>query len=247
MFGMNDPSQTLLQLESYVKDGRLEMSEVMATQFTDMFLSQKKRDLNSQFFLVKGLRILCDVLLVRGKSSTATASAKILIRERKKLTSIIKQNPKVSPEIIGPISEDFRRCANIFANANKHRLAKKFFLKCEKNSPGNIAVAIEAYGHYNRDKSIIKRLISSTISAGPVIRVNGSYVLQPEDLPSTPAEKVRLALIDISNQGIEQAKVLAERIYSEIGAIERGEAAANARLQSALDSLKPKHDYYEYS
>ena len=121
-------ARTLLkQLESYVKDGRLEMSEVMATQFTDMFLSQKKRDLNSQFFLVKGLRILCDVLLVRGKSSTATASAKILIRERKKLTSIIKQSPEVSPEIIGPISEDFRRCANIFANANKHRLAKKFF------------------------------------------------------------------------------------------------------------------------
>jgi hypothetical protein len=42
MFGMSDPNQTLLQLESYIKDGRLEMSEVMATQFTDMFLSMKK-------------------------------------------------------------------------------------------------------------------------------------------------------------------------------------------------------------
>ena len=247
MFGMSDPNQTLLQLESYVKDGRLEMSEVMATQFTDMFLSQKKRDLRSQFFLVKGLRILCDVLLVRGKSSTATASAKILIRERKKLVSMINQNPEVSSEMVGPISEDFRRCANIFAHANKHRAAKKFFSKSEKSSPGNIAVAIEAFGHYNRDKTIIKRLINCTISAGPVIQTNGSYVLQPIDLPPTSAEQVRLALIDISAQGFEQARELAERIYSEIGAIERGEAAANARLQSALDSLKPKHDYYEYS
>ena len=33
MFGMNDPAQTLLQLERYVEEGRMEMSEVMATQF----------------------------------------------------------------------------------------------------------------------------------------------------------------------------------------------------------------------
>ena len=26
-----------MQLENYIRDGRLEMSEVMATQFTDMF------------------------------------------------------------------------------------------------------------------------------------------------------------------------------------------------------------------
>ena len=247
MFGMSDPNQTLLQLESYVKDGRLEMSEVMATQFTDMYLSQKKRDLSSQIFLVKGLRILCDVLLLREKSIIATASAKILIRERKKLVAMAKQSAQISPEMIGSLSEDFRRCGNIFANANKHRAAKKFFSKCEKSSPGNIAVALEAFSHYNHDKNIIKRLINCTISAGPVIRINNSYVLQPIDLPPVSAEQVRLALIQISNQGFEQAKQLAERISSEIGAIERGEAAANARLQSALDSLKPKHDYYEYS
>ena len=42
MFGMNDPAQTLMQLENYIRDGRLEMSEVMATQFTNMFLQDKK-------------------------------------------------------------------------------------------------------------------------------------------------------------------------------------------------------------
>ena len=58
MFGMSDPTQTLLQLENYVKDGRLEMSEVMATQFTDMFLSNKKRTQSEQILLIRGLQIL---------------------------------------------------------------------------------------------------------------------------------------------------------------------------------------------
>jgi hypothetical protein len=31
-----------------------------------------------------------------------------------------------------------------------------------------------------------------------------------------------------------------------MAAILSGEAAANAQLQSALDALTPKHDYYEY-
>ena len=63
MFGMNDPAQTLLQLERYVDEGRMEMSEVMAIQFTEMFLADKKRDVDAQIMLVKGLRILCDVFL----------------------------------------------------------------------------------------------------------------------------------------------------------------------------------------
>ena len=42
MFGMNDPAQTLMQLEGYIRDGRLEMSEVMATQFTDIVSEQQK-------------------------------------------------------------------------------------------------------------------------------------------------------------------------------------------------------------
>ena len=76
MFGMNDPAQTLLQLERYVEEGRMEMSEVMATQFTEMYLAQKKRTADAQIMLVKGLRILCDVFLARGKLKRAVASAR---------------------------------------------------------------------------------------------------------------------------------------------------------------------------
>ena len=34
---------------------------------------------------------------------------------------------------------------------------------------------------------------------------------------------------------------------NQIEATKNGEMAANARLQSALDSLAPTHSYYEYS
>lgn len=246
MFGMSDPNQTLLQLESYIKDGRLEMSEVMATQFTDMFLSMKKRDLESQIMLVKGLRILCDVLLVRNKASKAIASAKTLLRERKKLTSLVKSSDSMSLAMMRPIHEDYRRCANVFASANKKRAAKNYYLKCEKNSSGNIAVALEAFKHFSNDKKISKRLLACTVSAGPVIRVNGTYVLQPVELPAAPAHEICEALNSIAESGFPEAKQLSENILQEIGAIERGEAAANARLQTALDSLKPKYDYHEY-
>ena len=246
MFGMSDPNQTLLQLESYIKDGRLEMAEVMATQFSDMFLSKKKRDLNSQVMLVKGLRILCDVLLVRNKASKAIASAKTLLRERKKLASKVKSSGTMSLDMMRPIYEDYRRCANVFAATNKKRVAKKYYLKCERNSPGNVAVALEAFKHFNDDKKILKRLLNCTISAGPVIRSNGNYVLQPIDLPAAPAHEISHALNYIAENGFPVAKQLSEKILQEIGAIERGEAAANARLQTALDSLKPKYDYHEY-
>ena len=60
MFGMQDPSQTLHQIERYMQEGRLELSEVMATQFCDMMLAKKKRDAQQQIFLLKGLRLMCE-------------------------------------------------------------------------------------------------------------------------------------------------------------------------------------------
>ncbi|MGB2081266.1 MAG: hypothetical protein ACPHZ6_05770, partial [Poseidonia sp.] len=65
MFGMQDPSQTLVQIERYMDGGRLELSEVMATQFCDLMLSKKKREPQDQVFLLKGLRLMCDIYLMR--------------------------------------------------------------------------------------------------------------------------------------------------------------------------------------
>ena len=123
MFGMNDPAQTLMQLESYIKDGRFEMSEVMATQFTEMFLSNKKRTSQEQIMLVRGLQILCDVLTLRQKYSLAVAAAKTLLRERKRVTQ--------GNSNLGLIHTDLHRCAKTLALAGKKRKAKAYFAKAD--------------------------------------------------------------------------------------------------------------------
>ena len=123
MFGMDDPAQTLIQLERYILDGRMEMSEVMATQFTEMFLLRKKRTADEQIMLVKGLRILCDVLLARGKADRAVASVGLLLKERKKLVKTLRNGAPHLLEQMTPEAEDVHRAANAYAAGGKIRAA----------------------------------------------------------------------------------------------------------------------------
>ena len=249
MFGMNDPAQTLLQLERYIEDGRMEMSEVMATQFTEMFLAQKKRNADSQIMLVKGLRILCDVFFARDKSKRAVGSVKILHRERKKMIRMLKSG---APELLAkmtPPAEDYRRAGKIFAKAGKNRAAKKSFAACERLAPGHVANAMEACQLLGFDKKLVTRFTSAVQAAGPVILYNGRFLLQPLNLPEVEALEVRTVLQSAVESNIGIANLCQQqitRISEEMGAIERGEAAANARLEAAMDLLKPQHDYYEY-
>tara|TARA_B110000444_G_scaffold50304_1_gene46314 strand:+ start:2021 stop:2782 length:762 start_codon:yes stop_codon:yes gene_type:complete len=249
MFGMNDPAQTLLQLERYIEDGRMEMSEVMATQFTEMFLSQKKRTADAQIMLVKGLRILCDVFLARGKLQRAIASVKTLHRERKKLIRLLaKSAPHLLEKMTAP-AEDYRRAGKIYATAGKNGAAMKAFSKCEKLSPGHVASAMEACTLLGFDKKRVNRFLNTIQAAGPVILSSGRFQLQPPHLPEADAHEVMAILQSAVDAGIGSTDVCQKevsRISEEIGAIERGEAAANARLQAAMDLLKPQHDYYKY-
>ena len=239
MFGMNDPTQTLMQLESYIRDGRLEMSEVMATQFTDMFLQNKKRSEQDQIMLIKGLQILCDVLVMRNKVSLSTTSAKTLLRERKK---IIQSN-----DMIGHYFQDLHRCAKCFALAGKKRKAKSFFVKAFKRSGGCLASALDGVLMIENDNKMSDLFLRSLNNSGPVIKTGQEFLLQPDNLPSVEVTKILHALELNGLQNNELAQQQKSRINSQINAIQSGEMAANAKLQSALDSLKPKHDYYEYS
>ena len=248
MFGMSDPTQTLVQIERYIQDGRLEMSEVMCTQFTEMLMADKKRDANKQMLLVKGLRMFVDVLLIRNKPAKAVSAVSSLIRERKKLTSLLSKH---APELLSkmtPPSEDFRRAGVVYAKNNKAGKAKKFFAKCEKLAPNHLAAANEAVALLEYDKTLTSRLLKSCKAAGPVIRRDGIFVLEPEGLPSCNVDELLKTLESVQAKGshISECAGQAARIRAEMEAIERGEAAENARLQNALDTLKPKHDYYEY-
>ena len=73
--------------------------------------------------------------------------------------------------------------------------------------------------------------------AGPVISKNGSYILEIEGMPAADAKRVGVALGGEVESDIEK----------QIAAIMSGEQAANARLQAAVDSLIPTHDYHTYS
>ena len=239
MFGMNDPAQTLMQLESYIKDGRLEMAEVMATQFTDMFLHDKKRNQYQQNMLVRGLQILCDVLIARNKFALSMTSAKTLLRERKKITE--------PDNTIGNYYQDLQRCGKAFALAGKKRKGKSFFIKAFKQSGGCVAATLDGVTVVDNDNKMNELFLRSLDQSGPVIRSGKSFIIQPENLPAVEVDAVLQALERPTLSSDSRAKQHVERLKKQIAAIESGEMAANTRLQNALDSLKPKHDYYEYS
>lgn len=241
MFGMSDPTQTLLQLENYVKDGRLEMSEVMATQFTDMFLSNKKRTQSEQILLIRGLQILCDVLLIRGKNKLAVASAKTLLRERNRLPKECDQSA------LGPYYTDINRHATSLIAIGKKRAAKKAFVKINKMSGGCLSSSLEAIVAYPSDAKLCRIFADCVSNSGPVIRSGERFCLIPEGLQSVDAQEVVNGLQSILPVIGEVGQNEIDRIQNQVEAIKNGEMAANARLQNALDSLAPKHSYYEYS
>ena len=72
-------------------------------------------------------------------------------------------------------------------------------------------------------------------------------MLQPDNLPAVEVAAILKALEGPKLSLDERSSQHIQRLKAQISAIESGEMAANAKLQSALDSLKPKHDYYEYS
>ena len=99
------------------------------------------------------------------------------------------------------------------------------------------------------EAKLIDRLASTSASSGHVIYANSTFTLRPTASKQVDAEQVRQALLGAVPHGIGNAELCAseaERIKNEMDAILSGEAAANAQLQSALDAMKPKHDYYEY-
>jgi hypothetical protein len=248
MFGMQDPSQTLLQIERYMDEGRLELSEVMATQFCDLMLSNKKRDPQQQIFLLKGLRLMCDVYLLRNKADQSMKAIKRMHGERKALVKVLEKHAPQMLATMQPEHEDHLRAGRLLAAAGKAKAAAKAFARCEKLAPGHLAAA-QAAVEAQPTKAHVQRLLAAIDAAGNVISTNGRFVLQPTASPEVELERVVATLSTAAStvsglaSSCEQA---AQQLQAQQAAIMAGEQAANARLQSALDSLQPKHDYYQY-
>ena len=183
MFGMQDPSQTLHQIERYMQEGRLELSEVMATQFCDMMLAKKKRDAQQQIFLLKGLRLMCDVYLMRDKADQSMASIKRMHGERKALVKLLQKHAPHMLEAMQPEHEDHLRAGRLYAAAGKQRAASKAFAKCEKLSPGHLAAAHTAVD-LMPTKAHVDRLLAAVgaaeTSSMPTVRSNYSPLHPPQ-------------------------------------------------------------------
>lgn len=246
MFGMSDPNQTLSQMIRYFEEERHEMVEVMASEFTSMLLANKQRDGAMQTLLVKGVRILAEVLSIRGKTKLAIQATSVLLRERKKLEKILSQTAPSLLSKLTPIEQDYRTIGSVYAKAGKASKAKKFFFKAHKNTPGNLAAILAACQVDASETKHCKLLATEVQASGPVILDNGAYFLRPENAPGSQIDPV-LAVLETCSNNHQECAGQAQRIRKECDEIANGIQAANERLQSAMDSLQPKHDYYQYS
>ena len=246
MFGMSDPNQTLSQMIRYFEEQRHEMVEVMSSEFTSMLLSQKARDAATQTLLVKGLRILTDVLSLRKKHKLATKAASVLQRERKKLEKILLQSAPQLLDKLTPLEEDLRRIGDVYAAYGKTRKAVKLYLRAHKIQQGNLHAMLSVCQCEGTTTKHCKSLANDVRSAGPVILENGQYWLKPDGNLAAQIDPILVILEACGHEHLE-CREQSLRIRQECSDISEGITAANVRLQSAMDTLKPKHDYYEYS
>ena len=226
MFGAADPEQAIAQLDAYHREGRWERCEVMASSLVDQLMANRARNDAAQDILVRGLRILAGVLNSREKFKRARTTIKILHKERNRL------GKSVGHDFITAAS-DYHLAGFIHSNSGKKRAAKKAFAKCEKLQPGHLASALDS-AELCGDLKRLKKLVPL---AGPVILRNDSFILEIEG--GVPADAGRIAAVLGGEVG--------DDINKQIAAITAGEQAANQRLQAAMDSLVPTHDYHTYS
>ena len=102
---MGDPATGIDQYRRYVQDGRLEISEVMASELSDMLLSKKGKSLTEQGHLVTALRDLAKIQEIRTKWKESRAAASILVKARKRYVRLLRSNGMQSETQAAKIAE----------------------------------------------------------------------------------------------------------------------------------------------
>ena len=261
MFGMDDPGQVLPQIKGYVEDGRLEISEVMSVELIEKLRAQKNRDIQTQTWLVEAARIGATVLEQREKYSQSLAAAMTLNKERNSLRSMLSAEQISVDSIDVQAAEDYVQAARVAAQCGKLgkacRLAKKSN-KTVRNHLGSAIVCLQAHslakGNLRKGGKHAINLVRVIEKSGSVVRVSGSFSLQPEGQPATDLVWLMSNLdywLD-PTQGLPeksaiQLREITENLRGQMAAIESGEQAANAKLQAAVDKLNPDVDYHSYS
>ena len=263
LFGMGDPATVIDQYRRYVQDGRLEISEVMASELSELLLSKKGISLAEQGHLVTALRDLANIQEMRTKWTESRAASGMLVKARKKYIKLLRSNGMQQEAKVEARSEaiDEVQRGRVRAHEGALRAALSHWKRARKVQPQLIEAYWRPLDAHERIKSTLKgankfglALAKILTSVGPVNRVGESFQLQPEDAEPQPLEsllsdlsrwlKPELALPAKASVALDSAKREIER---QIASIEAGEQAANAKLQAAIDTLQPAIDYHEYS
>tara|TARA_B100000676_G_C17940783_1_gene766293 strand:- start:122 stop:919 length:798 start_codon:yes stop_codon:yes gene_type:complete len=260
---MGDPGTVIEQYRRYVQDGRLEISEVMASELSDLLLAKKGKSLTEYGHLVTALRDLSNIQEMRSKWSESRAAGAMLVKARKQYVKLLRSNglkDEAKRAVLIEGSDEVQR-GRVRAHEGKLSSALSHWKRARKVQPN----LIEAYWRPLHAHEVIKSSLKGAGkdglalarilgSVGPVNRVGNSFQLLPEGSEPQPLESLladlsrwlnpELNLPAKASIALDSAKRDLER---QISSIEAGEQAANAKLQAAIDTLQPAVDYHEYS
>ena len=245
MFGMGDAGQVLVQLERYLADGREEITEVMARDLVGQLRAKRGREVTDQVHLVKALRLLSDVLILRGKAKEGAAEVRRLHRERRALERTVRRADPALLERLTPAAEDHLRSLRAAATLGRAGAARKALKRLVKTRPGHLLAHVEAVERLGEAGGFGRRLADAVDAAGLVVQAEHGLSLVPNTAPESAVllERVEAALSTCNDA---RARAALERIKIEGDGLRSREAQAQAKLQAAIASLEPTHDYYEY-
>ncbi|MDP6844435.1 MAG: hypothetical protein QF722_02665 [Candidatus Thalassarchaeaceae archaeon] len=260
---MGDPATVIDQYRRYVQDGRLEISEVMASELSDLLLSKKGKTLSEQGHLVTALRDLASIQEMRTKWKESRAAASMLAKSRKQYARLLRSNGMrdEARTVSNAAGGDEVQRGRVRAHEGALRAALSHWKRARKVQPHLIEAYWRPLEAHEKIKSTLKgagklgiSLAKILISVGPVNRVGESFQLQPENTEAQPLEtllsnlsrwlKPELALPAKASVALDASN---RELNRQIASIEAGEQAANAKLQAAIDTLQPSIDYHEYS
>ena len=260
---MGDPATVIDQYRRYVQDGRMEISEVMASELSDLLLAKKGKTLAEQGHLVTALRDLAKIQEMREKWPESKAAGAMLGKARKKYAKLLNSNGMQSEAKAAYKAEgdDEVQRGRVRAREGALRPALSHWKRARKVQPQLIEAYWRPLEAHEQIKSTLKgankigiALAKVLTSVGPVNRVGESFQLQPNDSEAQPLDsllndigrwlKPEMGLPAKASVALDSTKRELER---QIVSIEAGEQAANAKLQAAIDTLQPTVDYHEYS
>ena len=260
---MGDPATVIDQYRRYVQDGRMEISEVMASELSDLLLAKKGKTLTEQGHLVTALRDLAKIQEMREKWSESKAAGAMLGKARKKYAKLLRSNgmQNEAKDVCSDEGDDEVQRGRVRAREGSIRSALSHWKRARKIQPQLIEAYWRPLEAHEQIKSTLKgankaglALAKVLMSVGPVNKVGDSFQLQPSGSQAQPLDSLlndlarwlmpELGLPAKASIALDSAKRELER---QIASIEAGEQAANAKLQAAIDALEPVVDYHEYS